>query len=565
MKQVVPPKNRAMQRIILGLIITFLFHDISGQYWDWARGIGDTTANTVSNAMCLYNDTDVIVTGSFSSASLKIGTFTLKGEGRDDIFIARFNDAGECIWAAGFGGTSDEAGTAVAADDHGNIYLAGTFSSRSITFNSHTLENKGDRDGFLVKLNPGKQVEWALGIGTLEDVTVTGIAVDNHNNIYVTGNISRDSLFIIRVDKGGNILWERGAASGGQLNRAAAYSIAVDNDNNCYITGSFHEKLVFNDKDFISSSYNQQIDFHERNAFLAKYDPDGNFIDAVAIADFSYGRNICFIFNSLYLSGDSFIGFGRWGWPGARSEIYLTRYTAGLRQVWLRSIGGQSLDIPLAISSDEKGNIYQAGSFFSEGIKFGPDSLENHFNKDYFHRQVFVFKYDSLGNPLWGKAAGGIHCEVGTAIQVVSEDNFYLSGTFESEHFELGSHVLENNSMMLTAYVHQQPRREYRNTFVFLAKYTGDDSSLPVREKTRLQLFPNPADNFLWIKTEEPVRSGGKVSVFSIEGRLLKSVPVNPGENPVEIDIQNLPGGIYIVRTLIDDKVSTHRIIKKWQ
>jgi hypothetical protein len=555
--------------IILGLFITFSFHDISGQYWDWAHGIGDTTANTVSNAMCIYNGTDVIVTGSFSSVSLKMGPFTLTGAGRDDIFIARFNAAGNYVWAAGFGGTSDEAGTAVAADDQGNFYLAGTFSSRSITFGSHTIQNKGDKDGFLVKINPGKEVEWAVGIGTLADDEITGIAVDSHSNIYVTGNMSNNGIFVARIDQNGNVLWERkGTGQGEFFAYVRSNAIAVDDENNCYITGGFYERLVFDGNNTITSSRDQQYGYYQNNAFLAKYDQHGNFIDAVAIADFYNGQNICFSFDKLYVGGSKIeYGMG-WGWPLAHSEIYLCKYNTDLSQAWLRSAGGltlyHSLDIPLGISSDENGNIYQTGSFFSEGIKFGPDSLENHFNKDYYYRQVFVFKYDSLGNPVWGKDAGGIHCEAGRAIQVVSEDNFYLSGTYESKQMEFSSHVIENNGSLYKAYVHLRPPREYRNTFVFLAMYyTGDLSSPPVPCINRLHPYPNPADDFIRIENYGSSLTGGQVSMFSIQGRLVKVVPVNPGDNTITIDIRSLPAGIYIVKTVIDDNVSTHRVIKK--
>ena len=540
-----------------------------GQDWGWAHSVGDTSANTISNAMCLYNGTDVIITGTFGSASLKIGSHTLYNAGRDDIFIARFNAAGDCLWAAGFGGTADETGKAVAADSQGNIYLAGSFSSRSITFGNHTLQNKGDRDGFLVKIDHLKEVEWALGIGSIFDDEVTGIAVDSHDNIFVTGNVSTDEIFTMKIDTGGNILWERwGAAEGRFFNFVTANSIAVDDDNNCYITGGFYEKLVFDGEDSIVSSYNQQQGYYETNAFIAKYDKDGNFINAVAIADFYNGKNICYSFNSLYVGGERMeYGMG-WGWPLAHSEIFLGRYTTALNEVWLRSAGGlnhyQSLDLPHGISADEKGNIYQTGSFFSEGIRFGPDSLENIFNEEYFHRQVFIFKYDSLGNALWGRAAGNMHCDAGKSIQVVSEDTFYLSGTYESEQMEFGTHVLANNSIVRLAYVHLRPPREYRNTFVFLAMHNSDPTFVPpMKDQSRPHLYPNPARDFVSVDIGGLPRKGGQVSVFSIDGRMVRMIPVDPGENLVRIDIRSLQRGVYLFKIAVDDNVSTHRILKK--
>ncbi len=539
-----------------------------GQGWSWAQSIGDTSANTVSNAMCLYNGTDILVTGAFGSASLKPGTHTLPGAGRDDVFIARFNAAGECLWATSFGGTSNEAGTAVATDDYGNIYLAGNFSSRSITFGNHTLQNKGEKDGFIVKIDPTKEIEWALGTGSLNDDEVTAIAVDNQGDIYVTGNISNNRIFIKKIDKDGNVIWERsGIAEGLYYGFAKSNSIAIDDNNNCYITGGFHEKLIFDGSNTIWSSRNQQHSYYENNAFLAKYDPYGNFIDAVAISDFHNGQNICFSFNRLFIGGDKIEHGMGWGWPLRHSKIYLGKFSTALNKVWLRAAGGltpyQSLDLPNDISADENGNIYQTGSFFSEGLKFGPDSLENIFNQEYFYRQAFIFKYDTLGNALWGKAAGNIHCDAGKSIQVVSEDTFYLAGTFESEQIYFGAHSLENKSILRNAYVHLRPPREYRNTFVFLAKYNSNVTYSPgITGKNRFILFPNPAGDFVTVETGEPPQSGGQISVYCVEGRMVKLVPVKPGENRVTIDIRNLQEGVYLFKIVVDDSVSTHRIIK---
>jgi hypothetical protein len=556
--------NKNSTLAVLCLFCTIL--TAYGQEWTWAHGVGDKSANTVSNAMCLYNDTDVIVTGAFGSASVQIGPYNLSNSGRDDIFIARFNAAGDCTWAASFGGTSDDTGKAVATDNQGNIYLAGSFISRSITFGTNTIQNKGEKDGFLVKIGPGKDVEWALGIGSKDDDDVTGIAVDSHDNVYVTGNISNDRIFIIKVDTGGNKLWESNAAATGQYyNFGKSNSIAVDDGNNSYITGGFYEKLVFGGKDQIKST--RQDGYYENNAFLAKYDQDGSFIDAVAIPDFYNGQSLCFSSGNLYVGGDKIeYGMG-WGWPLAHSKIYLGRYRTDLKPVWLRSAGGlnpyQSLDTPHDISSDEKGNIYQTGSFFSEGIKFGPDSLENIFHKEYFYRQAFVFKYDSSGNPRWGKAAGDIHCDAGSSIQVVSDNTFYLSGTFESAQIKFGKHTLVNNSILHEAYVHLRPPREYRNTFVFLAMHNSDGTyTPPVDDKKRFHLYPNPAGDFISFETGELNQKGGNVSVFSVDGRVVKVIPVNPGENIVTIDIRNLQRGVYLFKIAIDGNVSTQRVLK---
>jgi hypothetical protein len=157
----------------------------------------------------------------------------------------------------------------------------------------------------------------------------------------------------------------------------------------------------------------------------------------------------------------------------------------------------RALTCPHDISADEKGNIYQTGSFFSEGIKFGPDSLENILTRIISTGRHSYSNTIHLGNPVWGKAAGDIHCDAGRAIQVVSEDTFYLSGNLESKQIKFGKHIL-----LTTAYcmkpmsISDLPGNT--GTPLFSWQNNSDVTyTPPVDGKNRFNLYPNPAGDFI--------------------------------------------------------------------
>src|SRR5437762_2182359 len=61
-------------------------------------------------------------------------------------------------------------------------------------------------------------------------------------------------------------------------------------------------------------------------------------------------------------------------------------------------------DAARGIITDTNGNIYITGSFHRTIITFGNTTLTNDTTNG--SSDIFLVKYDSLGNVLWGKSAG---------------------------------------------------------------------------------------------------------------------------------------------------------------
>src|ERR1051326_2586459 len=103
------------------------------------------------------------------------------------------------VWArrAGGYGTPDE-GFEVKTDINGNIYVAGSFQSTSITFGTTTLINPdvngNSHDVFIVKYDPSGNVLWATRAGGSLNDEALGMDIDANSNIYVTGYFRSSSI-----------------------------------------------------------------------------------------------------------------------------------------------------------------------------------------------------------------------------------------------------------------------------------------------------------------------------------------------------------------------------------
>src|ERR1017187_7026276 len=87
----------------------------------------------------------------------------------------------------GEGEISLDEGSDVATDALGNLYLAGSFDSESLTFGTTILSNKGESDIFLTKYDTYGNIIWAVSAGSKDVEWSERIAVDAAGNIYLTG------------------------------------------------------------------------------------------------------------------------------------------------------------------------------------------------------------------------------------------------------------------------------------------------------------------------------------------------------------------------------------------
>ena len=130
-------------------------YDASGSIL-WARRAGGSSID-VGSDIIIDGANECIVTG-FYAWSGQFGTIPMTSYGREDSFVAKYDDAGNVVWVKGAGGLSEDRGTGVSMDGEGHCYVTGWFESVN-TFDEISITSTGGRDLFVAKLMNTTRVE----------------------------------------------------------------------------------------------------------------------------------------------------------------------------------------------------------------------------------------------------------------------------------------------------------------------------------------------------------------------------------------------------------------------
>jgi hypothetical protein len=446
-----------MKKIIYILTILLFRGIVSfGQIPDypWAKNIGGNKDDQ-GNSITTDAFGNVYLTGGFKSSAITFAgvILTNAGNNNNDVFIAKYGTSGNVLWAQRAGGSGDDFCNSITTDSLGNVYLTGMFKSSSITFGSTTLTNADSNtyDIFIVKYDPSGNVLWAQRAGGSNDDSGNSIDADNFGNIYLTGNFKSSTItfnsdtltnagvndiFIAKYNSSGNVLWAQRA---GGTNGDVGNGISADNFGNIYLTGYFQSlSIIFGIDTFTNAGVS--------DIFIAKYDSSGNVLWAKSVGgssmDFSTGI-ITDSFDNIYLTGwfgSPTITLGSHTLTNAGNyDIFIAKYDSSGNVLWAKRAGGTGGDVGNSISEDSYGNIYLAGSFNSSAIVFGSNTLINAGFSD-----IFITKYDSSGNVLWARRAGGGSDDYGYGIAIDKFDNEYITGMFKSSSIAFGNYTLTN-------------------------------------------------------------------------------------------------------------------------
>jgi len=277
--------------------------------------------------------------------------------------IASQAQAPKFKWANGMGGTTNEAGNAIAVDNAGNVYTSGNFTGtiRLDAF-SNPITSRGFNDVFFCKHDSAGNLLWARAIGGLSDDLVRGIAIDKDENVYITGNYNQTcdfdptasvivnltsagigDVFVAKYDQSGFLIW---AKSFGSTGADLGFGIAVDTDGYIYSTGNF-----------------------------------------AGTVDFDPGAGISNI-NS-----------------GGSSDIYISKLDKDGNYEWAKSIGGTEPDGGVGIGVDKEGNVFTGGSFQGT-VDFDPGTPVSNITS-FGNGDICIVKLNSMGLFQWAKQIGG--------------------------------------------------------------------------------------------------------------------------------------------------------------
>ncbi|UCF43719.1 MAG: SBBP repeat-containing protein, partial [Planctomycetota bacterium] len=317
------------------------------------------------------------------------------GTGGDYATIRYGPDSNETIWVARYNGPTNDGdvASAIAVDDSNNVYVTGQSDGGATGYDYATI-----------KYDPADGNElWSARYNGPGNGSDEGwdIAVDDSNNVYVTGGSygdgTGDDYATIKYDPvDGNELWVaryNGPGNGGDV----ALAIAVDDSNNVYVTGRSWGNGT--DHDYATIKYDP-ADGNE--LWVARYNGPGNSSDEgwdIAVDDSGF----VYVTGRSNGTGDDYatIKYD----PADGNELWVARYNGP----------GNGQDEAQAIAVDDSNNVYVTGGSYGSGT-----------DHDYA-----TIKYDLAdGNELWVARYNGPgnDIDVAHAIAVDDSNNVYVTG-----------------------------------------------------------------------------------------------------------------------------------------
>jgi Secretion system C-terminal sorting domain/Beta-propeller repeat len=475
----------------------------------WAIQMGGTA---LDHALSLAIDAsgNIYIIGEFQgTADFNPGTgvANLVSLGGYDIFIAKYDNDGNYMWAKQMGSANIDGGIAIAVDASASVYATGVFR-------------------WTTDFNPGA--------GTANLTTMGG-----------------DDAFIAKYDSAGNFRWAKqiGGTSGD-----FGYAITTDASANVYTTGTFGGTVDF---DPSGSTTYTLTSVAGSDAFISKLDSAGNFVWAKQMggSNIDAGNGITIdASGNIYTTG-FFWGSGDFD-PGAGTfnlapigdkDVFVLKLDATGAFVWAKSFGGTVIDAGSSIAVDGAGNVYTTGGFAGTA-DFDPLISASHQLSAVWGADVFISKLDASGAFVWAESIGGASDDGGKSIALDSFGNIYIAGTYSGVvDFDNGPGVVN-----LTA-------AGAADAFICkMGQAGGAVTAISENELSKsINVFPNPSRGQITININQ---SAVSCKLINLVGQTLME-KTNLTGNKITLDVADQPNGIYFISIQTAEETFIEKII----
>jgi hypothetical protein len=532
--------------------------------WIWAKSAGSNWSD-ISNDIITDTNGDIYISG-YAEDTIIFDSITLYSSGN---FIVKYASTGQILWVKKTSYVQDPyfKPVTVTINPDNNLFIHGEYYGDTTVFGNDTLLGKGicifkyDMEGNLIWTKSAGSANYVNGYGS---VSISKITCDNTGNLYIIGNfsgisdpttlmigdsvltstINGNDIFFAKFNTSGNALWAKSINGYGGYTDDNGSGITTDINGNVYITGYYSSMYIsFDSTSFINSG--------DYDIFITKYDSSGNMLwSRVAFGiNGDYSNNIVTDnFGNVYITGyfwSPYIVFCSDTLTNTDTSIcdnFIAKYSSSGNLLWAKSTTGIGRAIFYDIVTDAIGNIYITG-FFSSPVEFDNITLTS-------SSGIFIAKYNSFGNVLWVKTAdGGTSSNYSTGITNNQNGDIYISGNFYNSE----ASVIFGNDTLIN---HIYPDFVQSYTDIFLAKLhdTGNNFETPYFSNS-VKVYPNPT-------SEKIIISGlthfDQIQVISSTGQLFTSTVLH-GQERVSITLP--AGGLYFLRIISGKEVITRKVL----
>jgi hypothetical protein len=266
-----------------------------------------------------------------------------------------------------------------------DLLLVLTFSGAQRIL-GRNVASRGSNDLLVARLDEQRNVKWFAQYGGPADDVSLWATVDSHGDVILTG----------RTDGGLNFGGGAFPTNGSRIR--------------------FLSKLSGADGSELWSKALYNVDRRADETLSGEREPEWEgFVSADSSDAILLGGR--FHDELAFEGGIKLQSAGGWG-------MFVAKFTGSGATTWARSWGDVGADYVRAVVAAASGEIYVAGTF-ELGMTFGETTLSAAGDRD-----VFLGKLSAQGEPLWGRALGGVYEEDCGRLAVDPHGNAIVAGAF---------------------------------------------------------------------------------------------------------------------------------------
>lgn len=340
---------------------------------------------------------------------------------------------GELVWVKTFGGSNvDEAIGVVESEDGGFVVLGSTNSNDGDVDDRVSTD---DYDYWVIKINSNGEKQWSRSYGGSNDETATNIKKTSDGGYIISGYSRSDDgdvsgnegfhdYWILKIDAGGNKLWDKNYGFNGS---DKAFSVIQTKDGGYFATG-------FLDVNESGGQGNDNRAHSLGDYWGIKMDANG---DRIWRRYFG-GSHVDESKDVLQTSDDGFLMVGvsessDFDITDARggNDMWVVKVSQYGDLMWEKSFGGSEIDFGYAVTHTNDGNFIIVGD---------TRSSDQDVSTSYGNADLWAVKFNgSNGGLIWEKNYGGGAFDSSRGITRLSDGTFLISGNTRSENGDVSN------------------------------------------------------------------------------------------------------------------------------
>ncbi|MCP5501119.1 MAG: hypothetical protein H7A25_14520, partial [Leptospiraceae bacterium] len=393
----------------------------------WTQVASGGSSITQALAAAVDSNGNLITGGRAYSGTTNLGANSLTSVCTGP-FITKYDSSGANQWVSAPTACINSTFMGFSTDSSGNIYAAGYSDTNGTnTFGSGVSLNfvVNNVNPMIVKYDSSGNPLWARGANPCPaQASFYQSAVDSSGNVYAVGWIVYNSTYtfnggagasvagayasnsnavIVKYDTNGNVLWARTTTTAPDLSQFLG--VTVDSSGNIYAVGRLNGNGTFN---FGGQTVQGNV-ASNFNAFIVKYDPNGNVLWAKSTTTAPDQST----FNKVsadaagnayavgYINGASAFNFGGVTVQGSGSSYnaLIVKYSpSGVVQYAKSTTAGTNVSQFQGVATNAFGNTYAVGEIRCNGVyNFGTVGTPVNVNGAYCSGNTFnavIVKYE---------------------------------------------------------------------------------------------------------------------------------------------------------------------------